>query len=459
MNNKLPLKSITSVLCALAVWAVAFAATAAAAPPQLAVTVQQASGEPVSYLTVQSDAGARSAGGTVFVTNEDKHPVTVDIAPVSAETAANLGSAYALDNEQRRGAATWLRTSIQHVSLAPGESAEVDVAVDVPAQEADGEYLAGVSIEARGQGEGAGKDGEVAIASAQRYVVGVQVDVGSVRTPQLAFAGAEVKREPAGVTFLLEMKNPGNVILQNVEGRVEVERDGRRIASAPIGPGTFVTGTAIEFPVLAENEDPPEGTDYRVRAVARYEGGEATLDEVVTFGHEAAVRQEQFGGRPAAGDGFPWVTVGAGAIGLLLLALAAAHRRRSRDLPLPGWEGTIALIDRELVAPGAGPLTAIGIGPLPADPALRQTLLTALSGRMRVTDVLTEPVPGTVAIVAPNTSETAAIALIEDAQRLVGYVGGATRVVSRTAAPPAAGGEILSDLLAGLQAEMYPTLA
>jgi len=459
MNNKLPLKSITSVLCALAVWAVAFAATAAAAPPQLAVTVQQASGEPVSYLTVQSDAGARSAGGTIFVTNEDKRPVTVDIAPVSAKTAANLGSAYALDNEQRRGAATWLRTSIQHVSLAPGESAEVDVTVDVPAQEADGEYLAGVSVQARGQGEGAGKDGEVAIASAQRYVVGVQVNVGSVRNPQLAFAGAEVKREPAGVTFLLKMRNPGNVILQNVKGRVEVERDGRRIASAPIGPGTFVTGTTIELPLLADKEDPPEGTDYRVRAVARYEGGEATLDEVVTFGHEAAVRQEQFGGRPAAAGGFPWVTVGAGVMALLLLAGVVAHRRRNRALPLLGWEGTIALIDRQLVAPGAGPLTTIGIGPLPSDPATRQTLVTALGGRMRVTDVLTEPVPGTVVIVAPNTSEVAAIALLEDAQRLVGYVGGVTTVASRTAAPPAAGGEILSDLLAGLQPQREATLA
>lgn len=459
MTSKLPFKLVTLVLCALAVWAAAFAAAATAAPPQLAVTVQQASGEPVSYLTVHSDAGARSAGGTIFVTNEDSRPVTVDIAPVSAETAANLGSAYALSNESRRAAAGWLRASVQRLSLAPGESAEVDVAVDVPAQEADGEYLAGISIQARGQDEGVGKDGEVAIASAQRYVVGVQVDVGSVRNPQLTFAGAEVKREPAGVTFLLQMSNPGNVILQNVEGRVEVERDGRRIASEPIGPGTFVTGTTIQFPVLAENEDPPEGTDYRVRAVAGYEGGEATLDEVVTFGHEAAVRQEQFGGRPAAGGGFPWVTVGAGIIGLLLLGFLAAHRRRNRSLPLPGWEQTIALVDRELAAPGAGPLTAIGIGPLPDDPDLRQTLVTALTGRMRVTDVLTEPVPGTIVIVAPNTSEAAAIALLEDAQRLVGYVGGATAVAARTALPPAAGAEVLGNVLAGVRPASEAVLA
>lgn len=446
----LPFRRITFVLCALAAWAVAFAATAAAAPPQLAVTVQQASGEPVSYLTVQSDAGARSAGGTIFVTNEDHRAVTVDVSPVSAETAANLGSAYALDNEARRGAAAWLRTSVRHLSLAPGESAEVGLSVDVPAQEGDGEYLAGVSVQARGQNEGAGKDGGVAIASAQRYVVGVQVDVGSVRTPQLTFAGAEVKREPAGVTFLLEMENPGNVILQNVKGRVEVERDGRRIASMPIGPGTFVTGTTVEFPVLAENEDPPEGTDYRVRAIAHYEGGEATLDEVVTFGHEAAVRQEQFGGRPADSGGFPWALVGAAVIGLLLLTIVVAHRRRGRDLPLPGWEGALALIDRELVAPGAGPLTAIGIGPMPEDPELRQTLVTALSGRLRVTDVLTEPAPGTIVIVAPNTSQAAAVALLEDSGRLVGYVGGVTSVASHTATPPASGTEILYDLLAKL---------
>jgi hypothetical protein len=453
-KTKLPLRSITFALCALAVWAAAFAASAAGAPPQLAVIVQQANGESASYLTVPANVGARVAGGTIFVKNEDEHPVVVDVAPVSAETATNLGSAYALTNESRRGAASWLRTSVKHLSLEPGETAELRVDVEVPAQEADGQYLAGISIQARGQGEGVGKGGEVAVASAQRYVVGVQVNVGAERHSQLVFEGAAVEREPAGVTFLVGMRNSGNVILQNVRGRVEVERDGEPVIAAPIGPGTFVTGTAIELPVLAEKEDPPEGAEYRVRAVVHYEGGEAKLDETVTFGHEAAVRQEEFGGRPAGGEGFPWPLVAGAVVALaLLFVAAAAYRRRRRDLSLPGWEGTIALIDRELVAPGAGPLTTIEIGPLPEDPGLRQALLTALSGRLRVADTLAEPLPGTLVVVAPNTSETAAVALLEDAQRLAGYVGSGTTVASHTAAPPAAGGEILHALLARLESE------
>jgi hypothetical protein len=424
-------------------------AVAAAAPPRLSVTVQQPDGQPTSYFTVSSQAGRRAVAGTVLVRNEDRHPITVDIDPVNAETAANLGSAYSLGDKPLRDAARWLRTAPRHASLAPGESEEVRVAVAIPAGEDDGEYLAGVAIQARNQDSKPTRGAGVAIASAQRYVVGVQVNAGEARRPLLAFAGAKVERQPAGVTFLVKMRNRGNVILQDVTGRVEVERDGHRIAAERIGPGTFVTGTAIEFPVLAAREDPAEGTDYRVRAVARYEGRQATLDEVVSFGHVAAERQQRFGGR-AVGAGFPWWWPAIAAAAILLLAAVVLYRRRRAAVPLLSEEGTVALIERELAAPGAGPITAVAIGPLPQDPELRETLVLALSGRLRVTDRLTEPRPGTIVIVAPNTSETAAAALLEDAQRLVGYVGGGTAVAARTTTPPAQGREVLYSVLAGL---------
>jgi hypothetical protein len=438
---------IAYAVCVLALAAAVLAPAAAGASPRLAVTVQQSNGEPGSYLIVSSQAGKHAAAGTIAIRNEDDRPVTVNVDPVSAETAANLGSAYALRNQPLRASALWLHTSLRRLSLAPGESAEVGVSADVPDGQADGEYLAGISIQAQGQGEQSARGGEVAVASTQRYVVGVQVDVGDGRQPRLVFTGAAVERQPAGVTFLVKMRNTGNVILQNVQGRIEVERDGRRVASAPIGPGTFVTGTGIEFPLLVRREDPAEGTEYRVRAVARYEGREARLDETVTFGHEAAERQGQYGGRGVE-SGFPWLWVAIGAAALLALLLAATYFRRRRGRPLPAWEETVALIDRELAQPAAGPLTAIAIGPLPTDPELRQNLVLALTGRMRVIDVLTEPEPGTVVILAPNTSESAAIALLEDAERLVGYVGGETAVASYTALPTEEANEVLHALLA-----------
>lgn len=430
-----------SALLGLLVAAVTSPAAAPAAPPDLAVTVHQSGGAAVSYLTVHADAGGRVPGGAVIVENEDERPVTVDVYPVAAVTAANLGSAYALRGE-RRGPAAWTRASARRLSLAPGQSALVRVAVDLPARQPDGEYLSGLAIEARGQGERSSDSGDVAIVNTQRHVVGVQVNVGDARRPKLVFDGARVERQPAGVTFLIEMRNPGNAILQNVRGRVEVERDGRRVAAEPIGPGTFVSYTSIDFSVLARRENPPEGTEYRVRAVARYEGRVARLDETVTFGTEAAERQEQFGGR-AVEDDFPWLwIVVAVLVALALLALALKLRRHR----LPSLPETLALIEYELAT--NRPLTLIAVGPLPAGRRERRQFERALFGRLRGADLVCEPEPGTLVVLAPDTGGHAAAALLEDAQRLTHLTGGHAVARGRTAMQPVGAAELLAAVLA-----------
>jgi hypothetical protein len=433
----------------LAVAALAVAApSAAASPPQLAVTaLDPDSGAHVSYLVVGAEPGRRTAAGTIVVSNRDDRPVTIDVDPVSALTAANLGSAYALPGQPLEGSAAWTHASPGRLSLEAGESSEVAVAVEVPEGQADGEYLSGVAIEARGQRAGPHRAGEVAIASAQRYVVGVQTDVGASRVPALAFLGASVERQPAGVAFLVRMANRGSAILKDVHGAVRVERDGRRVAEQPIGPGTFVTGTSIAFPVPAPSENPAEGTEYEVRAVVHYMGRTARFDETVTFGTAAAERQERFGGRPVD-HGLPWLWIALGA--LLALALAAGVallvRRRGRA-QLETRAGLAAMLEAELAAASGEPATVLAVGPLPDDPSLAGQLKVALRGRLRQSDMLLEPVPGTLVILAPRTGPSGAAALVEDAERLAGYVGGATTVRARTARAPVTAEQMLAELL------------
>lgn len=417
---------------------------ASAASPELSVTVQQnGGGPPVSYLIAGAEAGQRVRAGTVIAQNDGERPVAVAVYPVAAVTATNLGSAYALRGEASGGPSAWTRSSERALELAPGESTGVEVVVEVPDGQADGEYLSGLAIEARGQTAKRSTGGEVAVANAQRYVVGVQANVGEASRPKLVFDGADIELQPAGVTFLLEMRNPGNVILQDVRGRIEVERDGRRVVAQPIGPGTFVTGTEIDFPVLARREAPPEGTEYRVRAVARYHGGEASLDEIVTFGAEAAERQEQFGGPRADGD-FPWLWILPALVALALLALAL-RRRRGR---LPSLTETLALIERLPIGDEC-PLTLVAVAPLPPGRRERKRLREALLARTRTTDVLCEPQPETYVIVAPNTSELIGVALAEDLERTLRVSGdgvGEARV--ETAVYPVAAIDLLAAVLA-----------
>jgi hypothetical protein len=115
-----------------------------------------------------------------------------------------------------------------------------------------------------------------------------------------------VAREPRGLAFLLAANNPGNVILKGVHGWVRVS-DGNRIVSATkIQPGTFVSGTAIRYPLLALHEQPAPGKSYRVRGALYYAGGVARLDTTVRFSHAAAVTQQNYGGRKLPQTTPPW---------------------------------------------------------------------------------------------------------------------------------------------------------
>jgi hypothetical protein len=106
-----------------------------------------------------------------------------------------------------------------------------------------------------------------------------------------------------------------------------------------LGPGTFVTGTSIAYPILVPSLQPTVGTAYQVRASLRYPGGTAQLNKVVRFGQIDAERQQAYGG--------PAVSSGGGSNHLLpillivvvagcLAALWVRRRRGSGSVPALG---------------------------------------------------------------------------------------------------------------------------
>jgi hypothetical protein len=413
---------------------------AEAAGPKLSVTVERHAGagfDSVSFFEISARPGRRTAAGRIVVANGDDQPVVVDLDPVDAQTATNLGSAYDVRALRSTGPTRWSRLSQKRLTIAPGRKAAFHVSVAVPERQRAGEYLSGVAIQARGQRESATGGRRVAIASAQRYVIGLQVNVPGRDRPALRLAGARVERLPAGVSFLVRMRNAGNVVLKDVRGRVAVSRDGRQVASQAIGPGTFVSGTAIDFPVAANRERPRAGTRYRVRATVRYRDRIATLDEVVTFGSRQAKRQREYGvatsddGRPS---GWP-IPAGAGLLAPLALLLAARRRR----LPASRRAG-LRLMERELAAvEDAGhPLSVALIGPVPVERAQRRQLVRQIQERLRKSDTLCELRQGELALIAPDTGPLAAAALGDDLERLLAGGDSAIRVRTRTATTPAA---------------------
>jgi hypothetical protein len=325
------------VPAAIVAGVLAFAPGAAAAPaPPMIVKVHPSSGEVRSYFDLEARPGASAPAGRLELRNRLRRKVTVLLDPVDGLTANTLGSAYGVRGRGIRGSTRWTRLTDRRVVLGPRGKAEVEVTVLPPRSAEPGDYLSGIGIQALGSGRETKPKGNLAISSIQRYAVGMVVRLPGPRQPLIRFTGARVEREAAGVTFYLSARNRGNVILQNVKGSQTITQGDRVVARGTIGPGTFVAGTSIDYPVLTPREHPREGSEYRVRAVMRYRGGVARLDTMVRFGHASAVRQEELGGPEASSSdgGILKYLLGA-AVALALLGLGAVlflwWRRRKRS--------------------------------------------------------------------------------------------------------------------------------
>jgi hypothetical protein len=335
-----PLRFIPICCTVAGVLAPTLATTTFLAAPALAgsglVVIPRAVSRPaLSYFKLQAEPGSAQSAGAVELRNPTGRRLRVALSAVDGETLSTLGSGYASPGSHAHGSTRWLTLGAHTVSLPPRTSVSVPVSVAVPPATLPGDYLSGVSVEAleqRAQGlTGRG----VSIASLARYAIGVEVSLPGPRHPSIRFTGAEIRRQPAGLTFLLIARNAGDTILPGVHGAALITRAGRTVASQRIAAGTFVTHSTIAYPITAFRQTPPQGTRYRISAWMSYPGGIARLNTSLTFGHRQAVIQQQYAPRSsrAHAAGTAWWML-ASMVAVILYALTATIlllRRRSRE--------------------------------------------------------------------------------------------------------------------------------
>ncbi len=298
----------------------------------MTVTVEQPTGSTGNYFEVTAAAGQTAAAGNLMLKNQTGDQITVLLDPVQGLTASTLGSAYGLRGSKQSGSSGWVVLGSRRVTLGPHAGTQVPVSVRVPGGAGPGEYLAGVGVQPAGPGQNVQLKGNVAISQVERYAVGVLTRIPGPLHPAIKLTGVGLSREPSGVTFQIRGRNTGNEILKNVHGVATISQDGDQVARRKLGPGTFVTGTSIAYPLLVPSLRPSAGTAYRVQALLRYPGGVARIDRVVHFGEIDARRQAAYGG--------PQVNAGGGSnklipiiiLALLLIAgaLAVLRLRRRR---------------------------------------------------------------------------------------------------------------------------------
>jgi hypothetical protein len=390
-------------------------AQAASAPPMIVVP-HPASGGISSYFDLTARPGRATPAGTLELRNRLDRRVTVLLDRVDGLTASTLGSAYRVRGNSIHGPTRWTRLSARRVVLGPRGKAEVRITLIPSRGSRPGDYLSGISVQARESNPRPKARGNLAISSVQRYAIGVVMRVPGPRHPLIRLTRARIAREAAGVTFYLDGRNRGNVILQNVEGRLTITQGKRLVARKTMGPGTFVSGTSIAYPLLAPKERPHEGTVYRVRAFLRYRGGVARLDTLVRFGHRSALRQRDLGGPGGPGAAHKMSLSTA-----LILALAAAvtasgsgvsfwfyYRRRKRS-PLRTLEQALASARQS-----GEPLSLIHVT---GRSAPERNLASELSPRLRRSDRLCRLNGSGLLVVASDTSVQTAELLAGELRR------------------------------------------
>jgi hypothetical protein len=459
--------AVVSVVAALgvAITGSACAATAArgtdSATPPFVVVVQPATGQTGDYFNTSAKPGTTIHAGALILRNTGGRAVRALLVPVDALTASNLGSTYKVLGTPPHGPTLWTHLSKRRLTLGPHASATVAVSVRVPAGAKPGEYLSGVSIQARKPSVRTRRvRSNVEIASIVRYAVGVEIRIPGPLHPAVTLSRVTLQRQPRGLAFLVDATNSGNEILKNVTGTVLVTRSGGRVVQVPIGPGTFVTATSIQLAALSLQQQVAQGTVFHVHATVHYGGGSAKLDRDVTFGSREAQLQQEFGGRKVASSGgTSWAAIAAGGALLLAFLIALAlllRRRRGRDRSLPA---ALAVLERALADPrrAGAPVSVITAFSGESEPAWRADTQSVIRGRLRPTDTLAADDDGALVIIAADTGALAAAGLAEDLRsalaRELPAVGAGLSVGTATGADDAA---VAGELLATARSDRQP---
>jgi hypothetical protein len=377
---------------------------------------------PSSYFQARATPGAHLPVGAIELLNRTGRPVAVGLDPVDGKTADRLGWIFGAAGGPIDGSTRWLGLSSPRVDVPAHGTRLVAVTVAARPSARAGDYLSGIVLHS------ADTSGAVAM---NRRVLPVEMLVPGPRHAHLTLVGARVERSRSSIQLSLLARNDGNVILKAVHGRVSVTQGTRVVASAAIGPGTFVAHTSVEIPIAAHRLPAPGEGPYRVRARLLYKHRLATLDSPLDVpanlagGRVGATRARPRSGRPArprmAGvPGVAWALLGA-----LLTGLAAiAVYRRRRHILLPR-RATLALLERTLarLEPRERPLSVIHVAVSAPSKAANRRLAVLLRRELRKGDVVGDLWTHGLLVILPNTGRGPAEQLGVKLGRLVSGAG------------------------------------
>lgn len=207
------------------------------AGPAVAATPAAPSGDQDVTWTVRTASNDLGADRTSFTYTLDPGRSVTDGLVVAnrGRTAVEL-SVYAADGYTTQtgqldlvvagatsvGVGAWAKPRVEHVTVAPGKTADVPFTLTVPQTATPGDYVGGVVTSLRQEGEGG--DGD-AITVDRRLGVRLTLHVGGTVSPALAVEGVHVDHSTTadplgrgGTTVRYTLHNTGNTVLSARQG-------------------------------------------------------------------------------------------------------------------------------------------------------------------------------------------------------------------------------------------------
>lgn len=282
------------------------------------------------YYVVQVEPG-ETVEQAVYLRNDSRAPLQLNLAGVDAITGPVGGASYELPNEPRDAVGEWISLERRSITLGPREDASVSFDIDVPDDAATGEHLGGIAVWAPTEEENAEEapEGEAgaSVSFQTRRIIAVQLRLPGSAEPLLVISGVTPAARPDGLYLEIGVENQGHGLTRG-NGVITLPDDDFE-REFPID--TFVPGTAIAYPI--QWRVAAESGTYRAAVEIRYDGKVATWEGTFTVGEElqAELAQRQTNRPPR--DWLPIVTIVAVALAVAAILLLLRERRRNSREP------------------------------------------------------------------------------------------------------------------------------
>jgi hypothetical protein len=259
------------------------AAAAADAPPEFVLLPVD---QPDPYFAPTIEPG-ESSSLTVALGNAGEAPVEAVTFVADAYTLINGGFGVKGDDQPKTGPTTWIDYPSETLELAPEKSIERSFTVAVPADTSPGQYIAGLVLQTA---EPIAVGDSAVFRQSILKSIAIFITVPGPVTPALAIGQATLDQKASAARLLIEVSNPGNVLLKPTGTVTMTNEAGEQVLTAPVAMGSVYAGMdtllEISFPTAL-----PPGT-YTVTVHLEDDQTGATADATaltVTAGDPNAV--------------------------------------------------------------------------------------------------------------------------------------------------------------------------